>query len=186
MEPSTSQKQPAQTITVCTYVDADVYTTFSRFNNFTLNHRSLSLKLFPVLMLGLGTAHLFSNYLLWGTAFILLGGLLPLGYVAFHRKALANQIERYKLDQPRLAYTVHLGESEILIHTEKERASYPYAMCYGAYQVPGFCYLYLTKAKCFILPAKDIQQGVTEHELFGFLQQKLGSRRTRSFPSKRG
>jgi hypothetical protein len=161
-----------------------VYTTFSKFNNFTLNRRALSLKIFPLFMLGLGIAHLLSNYLLMGIALIFLGGLLPFGYVAFHRKALATQIERFKLDQPRLAYTVILGESEISVDTAKEHASYSYAMCYGAYQVPGFCYLYLTKAKCFILPAKDIQQGVNEHELFGFLQQKLGSRRTRSFPGR--
>lgn len=181
MDTTTKQNPQPQSITVCTYVDAQVYTTFSRFNNFTLNRRSLSLRIFPLFMFGLGIAHLLSSYLLMGITLILLGGLLPFGYVAFHRKALANQIERFRLDQPRMAYTVTLGETEISIDTAKEHASYSYAMCYGAFQVPNYCYLYITKAKCFILPANDLQQGVTEQELYSFLQEKLGTQRTKSY-----
>lgn len=173
--------QTLQTITVHTHVDAQVYTAFSTFNNFTLNQRKLTLKLFPVLMIGLGVAHLANQYRAMGVVFIALGCLLPLSYLGFHRRALKNQIAQYRLEKPRLAYTITLMQSKIFIENGKEKIQYPYEMCYGAYQVPHFCYVYITKAKCFILPTKDLQDEVTKEELWAFLQDKLGAQRTKSY-----
>lgn len=184
MSNPTEEPRALQTISVHTHVDAHVYTAFSTFNNFTLNRRGLGLKLFPLLMIGLGIAHLLNTYLVMGVAFIILGCLIPLGYVGFHRRALENQIEQYKLTKPRLAYRVTLQQMGICIENEKEKTHYPYEMCYGAFQIPHYCYVYITKSKCFILPVKDLQDEVSESELWTFLQEKLGPQRTKSYVKK--
>ncbi len=184
MQNSTTTEQKPQTIVVHTHVDAAVYSAFSTFNNFTLNRRGLTLKLFPLLMTGMGIAHLASSYTVMGIAFIALGALLPLAYVGFHRRSLANQIEQYKLDRPRLAYKVSLQQTGIFVENNKESTRYPYEMCYGAYRVAQYCYVYITKSKCFILPVKDLQDEVTEEMLWMFLQEKLGRRKTKSFIRK--
>ena len=171
-------------MTVHSHVDAQVYTAFSTFNNFTLYRRALTLKLFPLLMAGLGIANLLGGYALLGIACILLGILLPLAYIGFHRRALANQIAHFNLDTPRLSYKVSLDQTGVSLENGKEKARYPYEMFHCSYRVNGCIYLYLTKTKCFILPAKDFQDGVTEEELWVFLQEKLGEQRTIHYNKK--
>lgn len=184
MKNSTATEQKPQTFIVHTHVDASVYSAFSTFNNFILNRRGLTLKLFPLLMTGMGIAHVASSYTVMGIAFIALGALLPLAYVGFHRRSLANQIKQYKLERPRLAYKVSLQQSGLFVENEKESTLYPYEMCYWAYRVPQYCYVYITKSKCFILPVKDLQDGVSEEMLWEFLQEKLGRWKTKSFIKK--
>lgn len=168
-------------ILVKTQVDRTVFSDFSRFHNFTYGRRGLSLALFPILMVGFALMNGLSGSMVLGTVFALLGILMPLGYLLFYRRGVANQIKRFGLGQKKLAYSVLLDDTGLHVQNGEESIDYSWEHTYGAYRVASYCYLYVTKAQCFILPTCDIQGGKGSDDLWALLVSHMGKYRTKSY-----
>lgn len=175
------QERVLRSILITTHVNAEVFTTFSKFNNFTFNRRGVTFFSFPFLMVVLSLMHFFNRDTTLGVLFLIFAFLLPLGYLGFHSRSVSNQVKRFNLEKSRIAYTIRLQESGIQVSNQRENAEYPWDICYGAYRVKGYCYLYVTKAKCFILPDVDIEINASSDQVWQFLQEKLGTEKTKSY-----
>lgn len=157
-----------QPITVQTRIDETVFTDFSHFNSFRLSSRWLSLLLFPVVMAAFGAVNLLTGSRLLFYVFCAAGIALPLLYLLFYRVSLNKQIAAYQLEQPRSAYTVCLSADGIAVSTEKEKTEFCWEQVYRVFEMNDYTYLYITKARAFILPHCDVSQGTPEqlHQIF--------------------
>ena len=157
-----------QPITVKTMMDTKVFTDFSHFNSFRLNKRWLSLVLFPVIIVAFGFVNLFTGSRLLFYVFCAAGIVLPLLYLLFYRVSIKKQIVAYQLEIPRCAYTVFLSKDGVAVSNEKEQAKLDWERVYRVFELDDYTYVYITKARAFILPHRDIADGTPEqlHQLF--------------------
>lgn len=143
-------------------IDRNTFSDFSFFNCFRIHNRFISFLAFPVLMLICGYVNLVtgSPFLFW--LFTAIGLIFPVGYLFFYRVSLKNQIQRNQLSTPRLAYTVHITADAIHVRSPTEETSFHWDQIYRVYSYKSYIYLYITKARAFILPYKDIEDGTAE------------------------
>ncbi len=162
------------TITVLSYIDSKVFSDFAAFNAFTLHNRWVSLALFPVIMFGLGLMNRYtgSEAFFWG--FTALGLVLPLFYLFFYKVSLSRQIKAYALDldldTPRLAYTVTVNKEGVYVTNVGEKAQYTWDNMHGIYILDSAIYLYVTKARAFIMPYTGLQEGADAQSLAQMVQ----------------
>ena len=149
-------------IVVRTTVNAQVFREFSHFNAFQMNYRGLMLLVFPVFLLLLAFIHLNTGSRLFFYLYCGAGLLLPLAYLIFYRVSLNRQIRLHRLETPRVAYTVTLGEKEVKVTSDTEKTTFQWHQVYRVFHLEQVSYLYLTKARAFILPHGDLQQGTPE------------------------
>ncbi|MEN1760058.1 YcxB family protein [Anoxynatronum sibiricum] len=149
-------------IVVRTTVNAQIFRDFSHFNAFQMNHRGLMLLFFPVFLIILGVVHLSTGSRLFFYAYCGAGLLLPLAYLIFYRVSLNRQIRLHHLEMPRVAYTVTLGQKDVKVTSETEITTFQWHQVYRVFHLEQVSYLYLTKARAFILPHGDLQQGTPE------------------------
>jgi hypothetical protein len=149
-------------ISIHSMMDKHTFSNFSKFNNFRLNHRWLLLILFPAIMSVFAYFNLLTNstFLFW--LFIVLGFTLPLGYMAVFYVSLKNQISIYKLTSPKHVYSVHLSQNGIQVINNNEKILYKWNQVYRVYRVNNYFYLYITKARAFILPNTNIESATPE------------------------
>ncbi len=171
-------------IIVQTKLDSKVYSEYSRFHNFTYGHRSLTLGVFPILMIGFAIMNGLSGSWILCVLFVLLGILMPVGYLIFYQRGVSNQIKRFGLEQKKLVYTVILDAVGLHVDMGKELANYPWENIYGAYRVPSYIYVYVTKTRSFILPDDAIQQGENANTLWSMIFSHMGMYRTKSYLKK--
>lgn len=168
-------------ITIKAYIDTEVFVTFSKFNSYTLSHRKLTIWLFPLVMVGFAIAHIATGGILLGFLFMLLGIFIPLGSIALFNKSVQNQVRKFNLDKPRLAYSIVLTKEGFTVDNGKEHVTYPWDKAFAAYRIKGYSYLYVTKAKSFILPDKDIDGEKTGADLWAYLEKQVPKGRARSY-----
>lgn len=161
------------TITVPSHMNQQVFTNFSNFNSFRLHNRWLGLAGFPVLMIALSVINreTGSDFLFY--LFIACGIGLPLLYLLFYFVSLKQQIAANGLQTPRLAYTVTLSPQGVAVQTDKERAKYRWDQLYRVYVLPEATYVYITRARAFLLPHADLPDGVTTQDLVALVSQHL-------------
>ena len=155
----------SQEITVRSHLDSRVFSDFSNFNAFRLHNRWLSLIFFPVLMIALALVHRATNNETFFWIFLILGILLPVGYLLFYSVSLRQQIRANGLDTPRHAYTVTVSYAGVQVENATEKASYRWDQIYRVYALGSATYIYITRARAFLLPNADLPEGCTQNDL---------------------
>ncbi|WP_101910238.1 YcxB family protein [Marasmitruncus massiliensis] len=157
-----------QPMIIHTKMDKRVFTDFSNFNSFRMNGRWLSLALFPVVMGAFGIVNLITDSRLLFYLFCAAGVAMPLLYLVFYHVSLKRQITAYHLDKSRSAYTVSLSADGIAVSTEKEQTSFRWDQVYRVFELDTCTYVYITKARAFLLPHSDLSQATPEqlHQVF--------------------
>lgn len=161
-------------IQIGTYMDAITFRDFSYFNSFKLGNRLITLILFPIIMFALAILNALteSSFLFW--LFISLGILLPSSYLIFYRAALKHQIDINDLTVPKKVYTLTINTKELFITNQGEQSSYSWNQIYRLFIMDKYIYIYITKARAFILPYTDFVQGTPE-ELLTLAKKNLPS-----------
>lgn len=168
-------------ILVQTQVDSKVYTDFSRFHNFIHGHRAFSLGAFPLLMIGFAIMNgLTGSWFLFGL-FVVLGILMPVGYLVFYRRGVSNQIRLFGLEQNILVYSVLLDDAGLHVDMGEDLFDYTWEALYGAYKVPPYIYLYVTKIQCFILTNENVEKGKDAGDVWNMILSHMGKYRTKSY-----
>ena len=162
-----------QEITIRSHLDSHVFSDFSNFNAFQLHNRWLSLAAFPELMLALSLVHYFTDNLFFFKLFLVLGFILPIGYLFFYFVSLRRQIQVNQLTTPRLAYTVTLSYSGIHVATETEQITYRWDQIYRVYVRNNATYVYITRARAFLLPNSDLPSGTSQNALVALIHRYL-------------
>jgi hypothetical protein len=156
------------TVRVKTQIDDKVFSDFSHFNAFRLHNRWVGFLLFPFLMLGLGVINRVTGSEFLFVLFCLCATLIPTTYLIFYKVSLTRQIELHQLKTPRIAYTVELSESGMLVSTTSEQNFFKWSQIYRVFELDDYTYVYITKARGFILPLKDLESASPDalHGLF--------------------
>lgn len=169
------------TITVVSRIDAKTFRRFAYFDTYRLKKRYRAPLGFLALMLAFALCCFFlaadkPQAGLIGGVLLTVGLLLPLAY--FLMFELSVRAQTRSLKQPRKAYTVTLSDEREGVHiaSGKDQVKLPWNRIYGAYRLPGCIYLYAHPTKAFLLP--DGHASVTPDELFAFLVEHIGDKRT--------
>lgn len=164
-------------VTVPAHMNEKVFTDFSNFNSFRLHNRWLGLAAFPVLMIGLSIINRMtgSDFLFY--LFIAFGIGLPLLYLFFYFVSLRQQIRANNLGTTRLAYTVTVSQDGVEVETETEHAKYRWNQLYRVYVLSEYTYIYMTRARAFLLPHADLPEGCTPTDLATLMTRHIVSGR---------
>ena len=168
-------------ITIVSRIDAKTFRRFAHFDAYRLKKRYRTPVTFLALMLFFSVicflvAGRKPGALMVGSVLLIVGLMLPLSYFLMFEMSVQTQAKELK--QPRKAYTVTLTDQKDGVHiaNAKEQVTLPWNKIYGAYRLPGCIYLYAHPTKAFLLP--DGQASVTPDELFQFLVEHIGDKRT--------
>lgn len=168
------------TIIAVSRIDAKIFRRFAYFDTYRLKKRYRAPLGFLAIMLAFALCCIFlaadkPQARMLGGVLLFVGLLLPLAY--FLMFALSVRAQTRELKQPRKAYTLTLGEElHISAAGGKEQVKLPWNKVYGAYWLPGCIYLYAHPTKAFLLP--DGQASVSPDEVFAFLREHIGEKRT--------
>lgn len=161
-------------IQIDTHMDAATFRDFSHFNSFQLGNRLITLTLFPIIMFALAVLNAMTGSFLFFWLFIGLGIVLPTSYLIFYKIALERQINTNDLTTPKKVYSLTINAKELLITSKTEKVSYRWNQIYRLFIMDKYIYVYLTKARAFILPYTDFIQGTPE-ELLALAEKNLPS-----------
>ena len=168
-------------ITIVSRIDAKTFRRFAYFDAYRLKKRYRTPTTFLALMLFFAVCCFLvagrkPGALMVGSVLLIVGLMLPMTY--FLSFALSVRAQTQALKQPRKAYTVTLTDEKDGVHIAngKEQITLPWNKIYGAYRLPECVYLYAHPTKAFLLP--DGQASVTPDELFAFLVEHIGDKRT--------
>lgn len=144
-------------VRVETYVDDKVYRDFSDFVSFSVGRRWISLVAMPVLLIFLGGVNFYTGSKVLGWICVILGILAPLGYLFRYVVSVKNQIQKFELTTPRLFYTVTVSDGGIHVENQTEKVDFNWQQTYRVYERDEYFYIFITKARGFILPVKDME-----------------------------
>lgn len=144
-------------ITVHVKMDAKIYKRFSYFDTFALRKRWRSPFTFAGILLVFAIicfAVRAEQSVMAGLVLAIVGLGLPVVYIASFVSSVRLQAVQLKLEKPRPAYTVTIGQTlRIENDARKEPAQeLAWEKVFGVWQGKGAIYLYATAAKAFILP----------------------------------
>ena len=168
-------------ITIVSRIDAKTFRRFAYFDAYRLKKRYRTPVTFLALMLFFAVCCFLAatrkpGALMIGSVLLIVGLMLPFAYFLTFESSVRAQAKELK--QPRKAYTVTLTDEKDGVHVAnaKEQVTLPWNKIYGAYRLPECIYLYAHPTKAFLLP--DGQASVTPDELFAFLIEHIGDKRT--------
>lgn len=166
--------------TIPVKLDARAFRRFSYFDTLRLRRRWVRPALFALILIAFAAIALVSRREQSGmiAAVLLAVGLgLPLVYFGTFLSQVNLQAERFKLDKPRLVYTVVLNADGVGVtnHQRQEAPVHlPWKEVQAAFRVKGCIYLYVNAARAFLLP--DGQAGVEPEEVWAYLEKHMGER----------
>lgn len=171
----------ADIFTIPCTIDQKSFRDFAVFNSFRFRWRGLSLLLFPLFMIALAiiNRNTGSNTLFW--IFLILGFLMPAGYLFRFERSLRNQIRVNHLEQPRVFYTVTVSPETIVVENQTERQELPWDKLYRVFRYRDYIYIYATPARVFILTRnadgdefRGLWEMIVQHTEKGRAQVKKG------------
>ena len=168
-------------IIIVSRIDAKTFRRFAYFDAYRLKKRYRTPVTFLSLMLFFAVCCFLvagrkPGAMMVGSVLLIVGLMLPLSY--FLSFELSVRAQTKALKHPRKAYTLTLTDDKegVRIENGKEQVTLPWNKIYGAYRLPECIYLYAHPTKAFLLP--DGQASVTADELFAFLTEQIGAKRT--------
>lgn len=152
-----SVKKEDRSVTVETYVDDKVYRDFSDFNAFQIGYRWVSLAVMPLLLLVLAGVNFATGSTALGVICTIFGLLAPLSYLFRYVVSVKNQIKKFDLTTPRKFYEVRVSDKGIFVKNQTEKTSFTWEQTYRVYEREQYFYIFITKARGFILPLKGLE-----------------------------
>ncbi len=166
--------------TIPVKLDAKTFRRFSYFDTLRLRKRWVRPVVFALILIAFAVVALLSRREQSGmiAAVLLVVGLgLPLVYFGTFFSQVNVQVARFKLDKPRLVYTVVLNADGVGVTNEQrteEPVALPWKEVQAAFRVKGCIYLYVNAARAFLLP--DGQGGAPQNEVWEYLVKHMGER----------
>ncbi len=114
---------------------------------------------------------------LLGSVLLLVGLGLPMSYFATFASSMKQQVLSQGLKRPKLVYTLVLSEKAkgISVSNETEHADYEWKNVHHVYRDATATYLFITKARGFVLPHQCIEED--EEELWALISKKIPAER---------
>lgn len=168
------KKNTLTSISVDCLIDKKTFVDFSKFHRFHATKTSWNLIFFPAMLLVFAIVNwiIGNNILGW----ILLGISLfiPAWSLTLFYLSILKQVETFKLNTPRVFYTLTFSDKGIHIRNKKEKANYQWTQVYKSYRTQNSIYLYFTPANAFIIPSDSLQD-YTMDDLWSFFQKNLSN-----------
>jgi len=150
------------TITVDCLIDKKTFMDFSKFHRFKANKRSWNLLLFPAMLLCFAIFNWFIGNHILGWIILVISILIPAWSLTLFYLSILKQIETFKLNDPRVFYTLTFSENGIHIRNKKEKVNYQWKQVYKIFRTERSFYLYMTPMNAFIIPADSLQDHTME------------------------
>ena len=166
--------------TIPVKLDARTFRRFSYFDTLRLRKRWVRPVVFALILIAFAIVALLARKAQSGmiAAVLLVVGLgLPLVYFGTFFSQVNVQVARFRLDQPRLVYTVVLNADGVRVtnaQKAEEPVSLPWKEVQAAFRVRGCIYLYINAARAFLLP--DGQGNAPQDEVWAYLRKHMGER----------
>ena len=151
-----------ESIEIHTKMDAEAFSAFSVFHTFRFHKWDLRLLLCTVGMTALALVQLYTGGVVLFWVFLCVGILFPIAFFIYFSQSMRGQIKTSKLDKPRFVYSVQLAPGEVRVRNDAEQAAFQWEELHRVYLLPEYAYLYVSKARAFILPYRDIANGSGE------------------------
>lgn len=144
-------------ITADCLIDKKTYINFSRFHRFYARKNSWNMIIFPIMLLGFAIFNLSIGNNTMAFILLVICFLLPAGSITAYSLRTSKQIEVFKLNTPRIFYSLTFSEAGIHISNKKEKVDYEWSQVYKIYRTKNSIYLYMTPANAFIIPSACIK-----------------------------
>ncbi len=167
-------------------MDAEIFRDFAFFNSFLFQRRWISLIMFPLVIAGFAVLNLVTGSAFLFALFLIIALAAPLLYLVYFRISLRNQIRVNHLDQKRLVYTISFENKRIEVANQKERQSLEWTSIYRIYRYKNYFFLYINPSRAFILPERDLQEGITGDDFWEYVQSAAPEGRWVLSPSRTG
>lgn len=174
-----------QTITVPVKMDRKILRSFALFDAFTLKKRWKKPALFSVILTVFALVCFLltgkGQNVLLGTVLLIIGLGLPFVYVLMFWIQIGDEAKKLKLKAPRKVYTLELSDEKIVV-TNNLMQEPPLCLEWEklpvAFRRKHAVYLYVTRARAFILPFG--QANVSDDELWAMFERNMQKGRARS------
>ena len=171
-------EKKAVTITVPARLDGKCFRRFAWFNSFVRQKRWVSPLIFSLILTVFAVVILITGQdkaALLSTVLLTVGLGLPVVYVWTFFSQVKQQVKRFRLDPPRLVYSVTLGEDGIRAENHVQSQD-PQETAWGdtwkAFRQKDCIYLFVSENRAFLLPAG--QADVPDEDLWAFLVDHMG------------
>lgn len=146
-------------VRVDTRIDAKVFRDFSDFNAFVIGKRWLTMIAASVVLLILAIVNWCTGGIALSYICVALAVLAPLMFMLRYTVSVKGQIRRFQLEQPRQFYELKISAGGLEVQNETEHAKYQWKQVYRVYEKEEYFYIFITKARGYILPKADIVSG---------------------------
>lgn len=159
-------------ITVDCIIDKETFIDFSKFHRFYAQRNSWNIIIFPVVLLGFAIINWCIGNNTFGCILLALSVILPVGSLTAFYLRTYKQVEVFKLNTPRVFYSLSFHEERIQISNKKEKVNYEWSKVYKIYRTKCSIYLYITPMNAFIIPSDSIKD-YTIDDLWTLFQKHL-------------
>jgi len=175
----------SQTITIHVKMDRKILRSFALFDAFALKKRWKKPALFSAILTAFSIVCFLltgkGQNVLLGTVLLIVGLGLPLVYVLMFLIQVGDTAKKMKLQKPRPVYTLALSDEKIVVTNDlKEEApvTIEWAKLPVAFRRKDAIYLYITRAKAFVLP--NGQADASPDELWAMFERNMQKGRART------
>jgi len=175
---------PHQSITIEVKMDRKLLRSFAMFDAFHLKKRWKKPVLFSTILTAFSIVCFlltsFEQNRLLGTVLLVIGLGLPLAYVLMFLIQIGDEAKKLKLKTPRKVYTLELSDEKITV-TNNLMNEPPVCLEWQklpvAFRRKNAIYLYVTRARAFILPSG--QASASDDELWAMFERNMQKGRAR-------
>lgn len=149
-------------VRVDTQIDEKVFRDFSNFNAFVIGKRWLTLIGAAVILAVLSAVNWYTGGNVLAYICAALAVLSPIFYVIQYVVSLKGQIKKFHLEIPRRFYSVKISSRGVEVKNETEHVEFAWKQAYRVYEKEDYFYIFITKARGYILPKADIVSGTED------------------------
>ena len=149
-------------VRVDTKIDAKVFRDFSDFNAFVIGKRRLTMIAASIVLIILAVINWRTGGIVLTYLCAALAVLAPLMFMLRYTISVKGQIQRFRLEQPRQFYTVKISAGGVDVQNETEHVKFQWKQAYRVYERDDYFYIFITKARGYILPKADIVSGTED------------------------
>jgi hypothetical protein len=159
-------------ITTNCLIDKKTFINFSKFHRFYATKSTRNLVFFPLMLLGLAILNWIIGNNILGCFLLGISLFIPIWSLTLFYLSILKQVETFKLDNPRVFYTLTFSNQGIHISNKNEQADYQWTQVHKIYRTKSSIYLYFTPVNAFILPLGNIKEH-TMDDLWSFFQKHI-------------
>ena len=175
---------PNQPITVAVNMDRKQLRSFALFDAFTLKKRWKKPVLFATILTVFSIVCFmltsFEQNRLLGTVLLAIGLGLPIVYVLMFLIQIGDEVKKLQLKKPRKVYTLVFSNEKITVTNnlvKEDPITLEWQKLPVAFRRKNAIYLYVTRARAFVLPAG--QADASDDELWAMFERNMQKGRAR-------